>query len=421
MKNHQPIADAIRSSARRLASHESFRGWRSSEQFVSGDMVVVNNSFVFRDVKTVKSDRYIAFSELGQNEPDVHVVSAPRQNSDFKRFSGPGLSLLQKLDLEHVIEQEINILGFLVFLLVGQVRETALEEPIDHRDCEKIIWDPSATTSVLNGGVVTIGQVHDEELVWNELATTFAGRGTNIPDGLRDAIGVAIDKLQEKAEAIVVIPATSDELAKDGITDSILLVIREQREQYSQALNRFQDSSGQDVSSLNEVLRIAYNFASDATGFLRLIVSVCDLKPLILWGTIAEHFALSEAFRMLPWTRSKKKPTLSNYRSNIGDARNSAFHNLFPFRKTLRVGLPSDAIGEASLTIFSEHAKKKENKLNYRDKELVDVLTEFTRARDRQVPYGFWQRNLDVMDRTIELFSATNDFVRKLHRAKYVK
>jgi hypothetical protein len=139
-------------------------------------------------------------------------------------------------------------------------------------------------------------------------------------------------------------------------------------------------------SALNDVLRIGYNFASDATGYLRLIVSVCDLKPIVLWGTISEQ--------------------------SIADARNNAFHNLFPFQKSLRVPLPEAALGEPQLQIFSEHAKKSNNPLTYKDKELVDVLMDFSRAREQSLSITFWEKDLDVMNATISLFQRTNEFIR---------
>ena len=82
----------------------------------------------------------------------------------------------------------------------------------------------------------------------------------------------------------------------------------------------------------------------------------------------------------------------------------------------MRVELPEHAIGKPLLRIFSEHGRKKENDLSYQDKALVDVRVEFTRARDRQVSDSFWQRNLIVMDRTIELFDSTSAFIKELHR-----
>ena len=107
---------------------------------------------------------------------------------------------------------------------------------------------------------------------------------------------------------------------------------------------------------------------------------------------------------------------MKNYpTSTISDARNSAFHNLFPFRKSLQLILPQSALQNAELRIFSEHGKKKDNKLSFQDRELIDLLTEFTRARERRVTSRFWQHNLGVMDATIALFSATNSFLEKLY------
>ncbi len=103
---------------------------------------------------------------------------------------------------------------------------------------------------------------------------------------------------------------------------------------------------------------------------------------------------------------------------NDPDARNSAFHNLFPFRKSLKVPLPDTALGTPELRIFAQHTKKSENQLTYRDKELVDVLLEFTRARERRVSLSFWQKNLEVMDAMIRLFQRTNEFLKLLVDAR---
>jgi hypothetical protein len=196
------------------------------------------------------------------------------------------------------------------------------------------------------------------------------------------------------------------------MTDNIVEVLKEQRDEYAKALSQLTRQRSGAPTALNDILRIAYNFASDATMFLRLIVSICDLKPLILWGTIAEHHKLSESFKRLPWTRSLNKPSLRNYISTISDARNSAFHNLFPFRKSLSATLPESALQHASLRIFSEHGKKKQNQLDYQDRELLEVLFEFTRARERRAPIRFWQQNLEVMNNAIDLFDQTSKFLK---------
>ena len=69
--------------------------------------------------------------------------------------------------------------------------------------------------------------------------------------------------------------------------------------------------------------------------------------------------------------------------------------------------LTSGALAEAELVIFSEHAKRKDNILSYRDKPLVDVLTGFTRARERRVTTSFWQQNQELMAETVGLYSTS--------------
>jgi len=415
------LANEIRESVNRLIVQPGFTAWLSNEGVAADDWVVVNNSFVFRgDVKTVKAKAFVTLSRFGPQPLDlgVEIAEAPGQNVDFKRFTGPGKSLLNATALESAVDEQLADLGSLIFLLIGEIEDTVvLTEEVDHAVLESVVWDPSVGQSViLAGREVTTGRVNDEEVVWEAVVAEFDAKRGGVPEGLRDAVGISLDKLQARAEAVVRIPQTKVP-SNEGITDSILKVLAEQHRQYIDALNRLSTSIGADMSALNDVLRIAYNFSSDASGYLKLIVSICDLKPLVLWGTVAEHYALSEAFRHLPWTRSRKKPTLKNYQETVADARNSAFHNLFPFKKTLRVHLPQEAIGDPSLRIFSEHGKRRDNELSYRDKELVDVLVEFTRARERQVPLGFWQRNGVVMEKTIELFSATNAFVKQVRAA----
>lgn len=275
------------------------------------------------------------------------------------------------------------------------------------------MWDPTKEGGVgFELGRIIVDQVSDEDAIWNTVSEHLTAHGDELLPSLRDALGVALDKLQEQAVMRVVIPSAGGEPAF-GITDAVLTVLKEQRDHYVHAVARCLGPDTQ-AEAYNDVLRLAYNFASDATGFLRLVVSVCDLKPIVLWATIAEHFALSAAFHAMPWSRSNNKPSLKNYHQTIADARNSAFHNLFPFRKSLRIGLPESALGAPELQIFSEYTRKSENQLTYRDKELVEVLLEFTRARERSLPLPFWQKNIDLMNAMIALFERTNEVVKTL-------
>lgn len=407
---------AIKDSVRRLTDSPGFTAWRDAESPKPGDVLLVNNSFVFRDVKTNKADAYIALtvSDAGA-DAEASIVTGVRFNSDFKRMVGTSSNLPARIPITSAVEVQLAQLGHLVFLLIGEVHDTEIVEThIDHADYSAAIWDPSSHDVVrVDGDRIVVNRTDDEEAVWSGVEAHYATLGESAPAELRVAVGISLDKLQDQAVASVAIPAPG-ETPGYGITDAILSVLREQRDQYALAVERCVAGGPDAPAALNDVLRISYNFASDATGFLRLIVSVCDLKPLVLWGTVAEHYALSLAFHALPWSRSKTKPSLKNYQQAIADARNSAFHNLFPFRKSLRVPLPEAALGAPQLQIFSEHAKKTSNQLTYQDKQLVDVLLEFTRARERSLSLTFWQRNLDVMNATITLFERTSDLVKLL-------
>ena len=414
------VESSIVESVRRLSQHPDFVAWRASEPARSGDLVLINNSFVFRDVKTNKADAFLSLTVRDPPaEPDITVARGARFNLDFKRMAAASTNLPTTAPLGVEITPQLQQLGHLVFLLIGEVQDTeVIQATLNSQAFPLAVWDPSIPELArVETDRIVVSRTDDEDAIWGAVATQLTASGTEIPDGLRDTLGIALDHLQDQAVARVRIPQPGED-APAGITDAILVVLREQRDEYKAAVSACAGGAATPGASLNDVLRIAYNFASDATGYLRLIVSICDLKPIVLWGTIAEHYALSVAFHTLPWSRSKLKPSLKNYHQSIADARNSAFHNLFPFRKSLRVALPEAALAAPELQIFSEHAKKSSNQLTYKDKELVDVLVEFTRARERSLTTSFWQRNLDVMNATISLFERTNEFVKVLAGAR---
>jgi hypothetical protein len=412
------IIEAVRASVARVLEIPAAKTWLAEQKLQDGEIVLINNSFLYRKVSTQKANAYLALSV----EAEGHLSQIPqiatdsRLNNDLKRISVKAKARPNLLPLDQAIQSEISYLGHLVFILIGHLEDvTILEHQLQHHIFEKVIWDPqSPALCSIDGNVITIQSTEDEDRLWEQLLETCKSHGRVADDLLRDAFGEALDKLQDQAVAELKLPDT-EAPNTEGMTFAIVEVLQEHRNTYFEALGRCDGDAEQDPQSFNEILRIAYNFATDAITYLRLIIKVCDLKPLILWGTIAEHFELSEAFKQLPWTRAQTKASIEAYISTISDARNSAFHHLFPFQKTLRVSLPEAAFRQAELRMFSEHAKKRENQLSYQDKELVGVLLEFTRARERKVSPGFWRKNLDVMDSTIRLFVATDKFLRLLH------
>jgi hypothetical protein len=410
------LAKTVRRSVRDFISRAGISQQDEVMLYKPRDLLLINNSFVFREkqtIKTTKSEQYICvhvtsginFSRSPQVSTGITI------NSDFRRIPESDTSKLNLVALDDALKSQLDSLGNLVFILIGHIDNTvANRHVIQNSGYSELVWDPSSKESVnLSAPRITIADARNEAEVWAAIESQLIRKGADIPEGLRDAFAVAIDKLKDEATANLVLPSPGN-LHSPNMTEAIVQVLQEQRDEYKEALME----SRQESRVSNDILRIAYNFASDAITFIRLIISICDLKPVVLWGTLDKHFSLAEALRNLPWHRHRNKPSLSNYRTTIADARNSAFHNLFPFRKSLDVALPEDSLQEAKMRIFSEHTKKKENVLIFQDKELVDLLFEFTRARDRQVSLQFWERNLQVMDATIELCDATGKFLVKL-------
>lgn len=410
------VEQAVRRRVNDFISRAGISSQDKALAFKPKDLLLINNSFVFREkrmIKTTKSEKYVCVhvTSGGNFSRSPRVATGISINSDFKRIPARDTNKLSLVTMKDALKSELDRLGNLVFILIGHIDDTVVNRhAIQNSDYSELVWDPSSKDSVkLTAPTITISDARNESEVWAQIEVEFSRQEADIPEGLPDAFALAIEKLKDEAVANLVLPSLGN-MHSPNMTESIVQVLQEQRDEYADALTK---SRNEKILS-NDVLRIAYNFASDAITFIRLIVSICDLKPVVLWGTMDKHFALAESLRNLPWHRHRNKPALSNYRTTIADARNSAFHNLFPFRKSLDVSLPEDSLQEAKMRIFSEHTKKKQNVLLYQDKELVDLLFEFTRARDRQVSLQFWESNLKVMDATIELCNATGDFLTEL-------
>jgi hypothetical protein len=165
---------------------------------------------------------------------------------------------------------------------------------------------------------------------------------------------------------------------------------------------------------LNHLLRIGYNFASDAIILIQLLVSISDLKPIVNWLTIDAHIELASAFRQLPWKKSKKKASLSYYRELINSSRNHAFHNLFSLQSSISINLDGIALNAEELRIFSPFTKKEKNSLKYQDQEIVDIFTKFTRAPRSTVAIDFLEKNLVVINKTKEYVDSFSGALRAL-------
>jgi hypothetical protein len=381
-------------------------------------LIIINNSFLFRDnVDTIKSKKYLAIY------PDINpvtnnscfIIEGFELKKDFILVDRNDKKIKKIVNITQGIQDEIKELGEIVFVLMGEIDlNICIQKEIDHSTFKYVLFKPSLSESIkIENDSIYCNSLDDEyknwELIEKELKTLK--HTDDIINKLKLVIGKAFDDLKKEAYLNLIIPQKFDKNTKyflDLINDSII----EQKNNYQNFIAKLNSAVEDRQNILNEILRISYNFSDDALTLIRLVISVCDLKPIILWCTFFEHFKLTNSIKNLPWSKQETKPSLKNYIETIKKARNKSFHRLLPFSKAFEIKLPNNSIKDISLRIFSEYTSKKLNKLEYKDKELVEVLIEFTRTSEEIVSDEFWIKNFDVLNNTVNLIKLTADTIR---------
>lgn len=111
-----------------------------------------------------------------------------------------------------------------------------------------------------------------------------------------------------------------------------------------------------------------------------------------------------------------KKSANLNLRKASTAKKDEFYTQLSDIEKELR---PNNSLKGATLKIFSQYSKKKDNQLNYEDKAMVDVLLDFTRTSEHKIAFSFWEKNRTIMELAINLIKETNDFLELLYSVKY--
>lgn len=405
-----------------ITKHPSFKNWLKGKKLKDGNFIAINNSFLFReDLKTTKSAKYIVVKyDTEESFSEIFIA----ENLDIKK---PEFLLLQdskeKTSINEAVEEEVNNLGQIVFALIGSVQDNVVQiENFNKLDFSEVVWDAKINKPIkIENSKIVIQNPYNEQALWDAVVEFCNHQNIKVDEDAKGQFGAILEKMQTNAEAMLELPAIEKKDFK-GILDDIIAALHGRRKDYKKALSVCKGRQEIDKDAFNELLRISYNFSNDVIPLLNLTIGICDLKPIIFWSTIREHYFLSESIRNLPWTPSFKKGNLESYKNMVGNARNSTFHNLFPFQTALRFSLPPGALANTELRFFAEFANKKAgNKFTYQDKELVDLFLDFTRAKQRFVPVNFWEKNVDVMDKVIDLFEATNDVLKELYRITKVK
>jgi len=398
----QKIEQKILESIEKIQAYQSFKDFLEKNE--KAELIQINNSFIHREVKSKKSEWHLFLKRNNEGEKfSVLVGEGIGQNMDFKVVDSKSKNLPKLLPLRDVLKQQRKKLGKILYVLVSEVKDDIhLEEKINNKGLKLIRWIPEQESFLsIKNEIISVTEVKNKEKVWDELKNKINFENE---DDVKDALFNALDQLEKQAVARIEISEKSDE---NGILDQVLKMMEEHRNEYKNYLKN-------ETQHINELRRIAYNFATDILVYLKLIVSICDLKPIVLWGTIGEHFYLSECFKQLSCFNSRTKVSVKTYQKIISDERNASFHKIISFNKTLKLSLPPDAIGKTEVTFFSEFTQKKNNTFDFPDKELVDILLDLTRVQCKSLSFSFWKENLAIIERVIDVFTATNIFIKLL-------
>jgi hypothetical protein len=296
-------------------------------------------------------------------------------------------------------------LGTIVFALAGRIGsdQPATIDLSTSSGFGTLQYEPGQSEKAkINGSAVLVNRLDDIDVAWHAIERDCVEHSVDWSE-LAECFEKSFSDLREAAGR----PIDIDDISADSpsILGEVVAGLHAQAIAYEVALSSHL-ANPDDAEALHEVMRIAYNFADGAKDLIAMIVGVTDIKPMLSWLTIHAQSELAERFGRLPFALvGKAKPSLEKYRALVAGARNRAFHDLFAFGRPFRVALRSDTFQAAELHLFREF-KRSGPVLEFKDRQLVELLQGFTRAAERPVPLGFWQQDLAVIQAVEQLASS---------------
>jgi hypothetical protein len=372
--------------------------------------LVINNSFFAREKHIFKANqsakRLVAELSAAGKKVSVGNISVC-DDINIRNHYGfiPQKEAESLTPLGQAIVQELASMGDLIFILVGTMQGLRpYTQEVTVRPVSELRLVPSLTEPDIHR--IGAGVYGIRKIVAPEDLIAFIEDDLQSAGGLsiecRRAIAEAYDKLTDAATTDVIIPRSAVQNPHETILEKTVASLREQAGEYRKAVEHFMELPD-DSRRLNEILRLAYNFSSEAVPLVSLFTSICDLKPLVFWCTVKQHWALYRAFSDLPWSALGRKEKLGEYQAVVSSARSHAFHHVLPFDSTVEADLSTVDVRADKIRLFLPFKETKGRGVHLKDQQLVDVLAEFSRARLRPVSTAFWQANLKVMERACDL------------------
>ncbi|HLW54376.1 MAG TPA: hypothetical protein VKW06_16185 [Candidatus Angelobacter sp.] len=387
--------------------------------------LAINSSFLSREkqiFKTNQSQRRIVV-ELSATGKKVSVgrISACDDTSvknHYKVLSTKETAHL--ISLTDAVAQELATVGDLIFVLIGTMKglrpDAHKVETASVKELRLLPSLPDPDIQRIAPGVYAIKKIVPPEDLLEVIARDLEKEGGLSLESSR-AIADVYDRLSDAAITDVVLPTAGVHHPDDTVLGKILASLRNQADEYKEALKKLEELPD-DSKSLNEVLRLAYNFSSDTVPLISLFTSICDLKPLVFWCTIKQHWALYRAFAALPWSALGRKEKLSEYQSIVSNARSYAFHHVLPFDSTVEVDLSQANVRADKIRLFLPFRETRGRGVHMKDQQLVDVLAEFSRAKLRPASTSFWKANLRVMEQACQLAEHILDALVLIHHSR---
>jgi hypothetical protein len=412
------LLQMIAGSVRQVVDEPGFAQWTATEKVKRGDVIALSDCpFGRTDLKTTRSGLRLALSvgNAGAIDPIPQVLTGQRINVEYKLFHerDPKLRLTT---LPDALDVQLRDFGRLPFILIGTVADNSFQTEIENDEFDLLVVDPTCDqTPIIHDRTMTIAVATCTDETWQEISRKLGRREDDAH--LRKAFFDACARIDGEADGLLRLPGDGA-VAGPNFLDQVNTVLREYTTEYESALTRSAGQPG--VDGYNDLLRISYNFASEASELIRLILRLADLKPVVSWGTLGVQYRLARAMtQLLPSEDAtpERKASIAKYREIVGETRNSAFHHLLPFQRSLVVPLATGDLQRPHLRLFAEHRHRKQNQLLYADKELVDVLINFTHATERIVAPQFWHNHREVMHVCIELFETCANVLRTIYQS----
>jgi hypothetical protein len=371
--------------------------------------LVINGSFLYRDksVRTIQSRRRLLarLTATGKRLRSDHVsiIENGSIKSHYKMIAAPDAAGLTELTT--AVAQEINLAGDLLFTLLGTMNQMRPQaQHVEGKKIKELRLVPSLSGADIQRtgeGVYSIRRVLPIEELLAQVDDELKEQG-GISAEDRRVTGAAYDAMLDEVTTEVCIPSGEVQNRTETILGKIVISLQRQTDDYRTALVALQQGSD-DPRTLNEVLRIAYNFSADVLPLISLFVSIGDLKPLVFWCTLLEQWTLHQAFASLPWSALGRKEKLEEYKSIVSQARSHAFHHVLPFDSTVEIDLSTSDVRAEKIRLFVPFGQKEGRGVHLKDQKLAEVLSEFSRAKERPVSQIFWKANLAVMQAACNL------------------